>query len=158
MSLRIILLLFVAVFTTVSLPAAAEKACTQMWCQEGLTLQFDGGTWPAGDYTFTVAMDGATTTCKGSLPFKSCDGNVTCDSEDVKIGESGCAMPANTHSFYGVLSQKTPNQLSVNITRNDGKSFSYVSEVKGTCFYPNGPSCDERQCCSAVVTTPLVWK
>ena len=158
MSLRIILLLFVAVFITASQPALAEKACTEMWCQEGLTLHFDGGAWPAGDYTFTVTMDGATTVCKGSLPFKSCDGSVTCDNDALKIGESGCAMPADTHSFYGVLSQKTPKQLSVNITRNDGKSFSYGSEVKGTCFYPNGPTCDARQCCSAVVTTPLVWK
>lgn len=138
-------------------PALAQKACTEMWCQEGLMLQLQGGDWPAGDYEFTIGLDGAVTHCKGSLPFKTCDGSVTCDTKDVTIGESGCALP-DGHTFHAILSQKTPANLSVTIMRGDGKAFSYQSPVQKQCGYPNGKECDPRECCSAVMETPVEWK
>lgn len=138
-------------------PAAAQQACTEMWCQEGLTLNLNGSDWPAGRYTFTVSLDGATTHCTGSLPFKSCEGNVTCDTQDVTIGESGCALPVG-HSFHAIMSQKTPQHLNVAITRADGKTFSFDSAVEKKCFYPNGEGCDPRPCCSAVLQADVAWE
>ncbi len=149
--LILLALLFIAT------PAQAEKACTEMWCQEGLMLQLKGIDWPAGDYQFTVDMDGARTVCKGSLPFKTCDGSVTCDTTDITIGESGCALPEG-HTFHAILSPKTPKHLTVSITRGDGKSFAYDSVVNQQCGFPNGAECDKRQCCSAVIDAQVDWK
>jgi len=151
--------LFLAIFVLcTSFPAVGEQACTEMWCQEGLTLQFDGGNWPKGEYVFKVNMDGAVTTCRGALPFKTCKGNVICDSDNIRIGESGCALPEEAHLFYGILSQKTPAHIAITIARGDGRKFSYEADVRSQCFYPNGPHCDARQCCSAVISVPLSWQ
>lgn len=145
------------------LPATAQAqdsilSCTQMWCQEGTTLMLNGGAWKAGDYTFTVTADDKTVTCKGSLPFKTCDGSVTCDGEGVTIGESGCAMPADTHAFHAVMLPQSPAHLAVTVSRADGKSFSYDSDVNAQCSFPNGEECDSTPCCSAVLETEAVFK
>lgn len=138
-------------------PAQAEKACTQMWCQEGLMLSLKGDDWPAGKYDFTVDMDGKVTTCTGALPFKTCDGSVKCDNDAVTIGESGCALPSG-HTFHGIMSQQTPQHLAVTITREDGKVFSWSGDVSRQCGFPNGEQCDKKQCCSAVMDAQVEWK
>lgn len=149
----------VALMLLLSTAARAELlACTQMWCQEGMTVMFKDGVWPAGDYTFTVKLDDKTVTCKGSLPFKTCDGSVTCDAEGVTIGESGCAMGPETHSFHAVMTPVPPQHVTLDIARSDGKTFSFDSAVEAECGYPNGEQCDVHQCCSAVIETNVVWK
>jgi hypothetical protein len=138
--------------------ASAERACTQMWCQEGLTLDFKGADWPAGRYDFAITLDDAHISCAGELPLKSCDApNVTCDSEDVTIGESGCALP-DGHSFYAILSPTTPERVAVTVTHESGKTFTYDSDVAPVCSYPNGEGCDPHPCCSAVLSADVVFK
>lgn len=144
------------------LPTAAYAqnsiiSCTQMWCQEGTTLMLKGDVWKASEYTFTVKADDKTVTCKGSLPFKTCDGSVTCDGDGVTIGESGCAMPADTHTFHAVMLPKSPKHLNVTVTRADGKAFTYDSDVNAQCSFPNGAECDTSPCCSAVLETSVIW-
>lgn len=133
-------------------------SCTQMWCQEGLMLNLKGDQWPAGEYMFKIKLDDKDVTCKGSLPFKTCDGSVTCDDASVTIGESGCAMENETHSFHAVMVQTPPKHMTLDIARGDGKSFSFDSAVESQCGYPNGEQCDLRPCCSAMLETEVVWK
>ncbi len=150
-------LFFLLALLLAASPAKAEQACTEMWCQEGLMLQLKSTDWPAGEYLFAINMDGAVTNCTGSLPFKTCDGSVTCDSTDVTIGESGCALPEG-HAFHAIMSPKTPEHLTVSIKRGDGKSFAFDSAVNQQCGFPNGTACDKRQCCSAVMDAQVEWK
>lgn len=138
--------------------ADGNRGCTEMWCNEGFTLNLDGGAWPAGAYQFAITADGTRTTCEGRLPFASCDNNTRCDSDAVLIGESGCALPASSHSFYMIQMPKSPAHITVDITHDSGKRFHYESAVQSQCGYPNGKECDPHPCCSATLSTPVVWK
>ncbi|MCC7259962.1 MAG: hypothetical protein IT567_02900 [Alphaproteobacteria bacterium] len=140
-------------------PARADegRACTQMWCQEGFALNLDGGTWPAGSYRFVITADGQRITCEGRLPFASCDSTTRCDSDAVLIGESGCALPANAQSFHMIQMPKPPAHIAVDITHSSGKHFHYENAVQPQCGYPNGKGCDPHPCCSATMSTSVVW-
>lgn len=143
------------------LPAqAAEQvqACTQMWCQEGLTVDLNSDEWPAGDYYFAVKLDGKLTNCKGTLPFKNCESNVVCNTKDITIGESGCALPPANHSFNTIHSQQAPADLAVAIRRADGKYFVWENAPQKICTFPNGAKCDERECCSVYSRIDIVWE
>lgn len=144
-----------------ALPAkAAEetKACTQMWCQEGLTLNLNGDEWPAGDYYFAVNLDGKLTNCKGTLPFKNCQSSVVCNTKDITIGESGCALPPANHSFNAILSPQAPTDVVIAIRRADGKYFFWENAAQKICTYPNGAKCDARECCSVYSEVKVVWE
>ena len=142
-----------------SQPAGAQQACTQMWCQEGATLNLEGASWPPGVYHFTVRAGGIEAECEGRLPFASCEGpNVICNNALVTIGESGCALPEDAHSFHAVMAQGTPGHLDVAIKHESGRSFYYEAALEPQCFYPNGEGCDPRPCCSAVMTAKVVWE
>ena len=147
-------LLFMASTNT----AQAEKACTQMWCQEGATVNLKVDAWPAGNYEFIVKADDHTVTCKSSLPFKACEGNTSCDREGVMIGESGCALPPEAHSFHAVMLPAIPDNIKITVSHESGKTFSYQTPLEKNCFFPNGEGCDPKPCCSATVEFSLFWK
>lgn len=160
---------FFALLLTVMPAQAAEEAgidtagkpamaCTQMWCQEGLTLDLNSDEWPAGDYYFAINLDGKLTNCKAKLPFKNCESNVTCNTKDVTIGESGCALPPEQHSFNAILSQQAPSDVAVAIRRADGKYFVWDNSPQKICTFPNGARCDERECCSVYSEINIVWE
>jgi hypothetical protein len=138
--------------------APAITACTQMWCQEGLTLNLNGSDWPAGKYDFVVMLDGKVTRCKAELPFKTCDTNVTCSSSDVTIGESGCALPPESHSFNSITSKLSPTEIGIAIRRGDGKFFAWEKAIQKICTYPNGLKCDQRECCSVYAEADVNWE
>ncbi len=138
--------------------AQAQKACTQMWCQEGLTVNLKADTWLAGNYEFVVTADDRTVTCKSSLPFKSCEGNTACNGEGVMIGESGCALPPEAHSFHAIMLPVIPENIKITVTHQSGKTFSYQTPLEKSCFFPNGEGCDPKPCCSAVADFGLDWK
>jgi len=159
-----------AVLSLLVIPAVAHAQdatpmCTKMWCQEGLTLNFGGEAFKAGKYTFALDIDDRQVTCTASLPFKSCDGSVSChgqaegDTEGVTIGESGCALPPESHTFSSVMIQKVPQHLKMTITREkDGARFVMDRNIDQQCSYPNGKQCDQRPCCSSVYEVPVVWE
>lgn len=147
-----------AFFICAANTARAEKACTQMWCQEGLTVNLKADTWPAGSYEFVVRADDRTVTCKSSLPFKGCEGNTVCDGKGVMIGESGCALPPEAHGFYAIILPSIPDDIKLTVTHESGKTFSYQTPVDKKCFFPNGEGCDPKPCCSAASDFALDWK
>jgi len=144
-----------------ALPAAAQmtpRACTQMWCQEGYMLQLQGQDWPHGHYSFKVIADNNVYNCEGSLPFNGCGTpSVTCNDKAVQVGESGCAMSPDTHRFHGIMLPEIPANISVSIAGPEGKVFAYENAVQKQCGFPNGESCDPRQCCSAMEAATVNW-
>jgi hypothetical protein len=121
-------------------------ACTQIGCDEGLVVELRPASgWPEGEYRFEIRADGAETTCRGTLPLTSCSKpNVTCDVGGVaQIAESGCAMPASTHSFPGIRfdPKLRPRRVEITIGLDD----RIVGEARFSPSFrriqPNGPQC-----------------
>lgn len=127
-------------------PAFAQKACTQIGCNNGLTFtadpEFD---WPGGIYEIFVIADGNSMACKGTLPLKDCrDGiepSFRCNSKNIRIGESGCMLPSPQHAISDIWVNGSPRKVNIRVTRN-GKPYitrSIAPEYKVT--QPNGPGC-----------------
>jgi hypothetical protein len=136
---------------------AMQRACTQMWCVEGYTLQFNAAQWPQGQYAFKIIADDKVYQCEGALPFNGCDAPaVTCSAAGVQIGESGCAMPAKTHGFSGLYLSDIPDNIAVTVSGPAG-SFMYEGAVQKQCSFPNGEACDPRACCSAMHSVDVRW-
>lgn len=133
------------------------RACTQMWCQEGYNLQTTSASWPHGYYSFKVIADDRVYLCEGNLPLPPCGmPAMTCNDKAITIGESGCAMGADSHGFHMVHLKDVPENISVSIS---GPSGTVIHEGKVTkqCGYPNGAQCDPRQCCSAIDYMTINW-
>jgi hypothetical protein len=135
------------------------RTCTEIGCVEGLTAWLQANAcWTAGSYRFIIQADEKTMQCEGTLPFSSCDGvSVHCDSDEVTIGESGCALPPNAHSFDTVQLRHIPQKFSL-IIEHAGRRSQYNSVVTPSCGYPNGKECDKQACCSAILEVPLNWR
>lgn len=136
---------------------SAPRACTQMWCMEGYMLNLEAASWPEGYYNFKIIADENVYSCEGNLPLRSCGmPSVVCSDKAVQIGESGCAMPAETHSFNSVMLTKIPDNIVVSVSGPTG-SFTHEGKVDKKCGYPNGEGCDPRACCSAHETVQINW-
>lgn len=151
--------LFAAVLLAGS-PVMAQRPCTMIGCVSGLTVNFIGDYWPHGNYEFRIRADGVSYNCKASLPIKSCESSgVSCDREGVIIGESGCALPPEAHSFYGLSMETTiPSEISIEIRHESGKTLQFDEKVKAFCSYPNGKECDPEPCCSASLEEKIIWE
>lgn len=137
--------------------APVPRACTQMWCMEGYTLQLNANQWPQGYYNFKIIADENVYSCEGQLPLPTCGvPAITCNDKAVQIGESGCALPADAHSFHALMLSKIPDNIVVSVTGPTG-TFTHESKVEKKCGYPNGEGCDPRACCSAVENAYINW-
>lgn len=141
-------------------PGGEQRACTAMGCVDGLRVSLTKATpWAAGNYTFAFDVDGAGVTCTGALPLKSCEAgpSLRCEPADkVQVGESGCAMPPETHGFSDIQFLGTPGPRAVGLKII--KDEQVVHEAKLTPTYattrPNGEGC-EPVCNSASETVTL---
>lgn len=130
---------------------APAQVCTQMWCQEGVSIILPPISTP-GDYRFSVTADGQMFSCHGRLPLPPCGQQaVTCDRPGLVVQESGCAMPPETHSFYGLFLSVVPKNIEVSIAMPGRSPISFAGPTNAKCFYPNGPQCDPRACCQAQI-------
>lgn len=156
-SCLIVILCFILMEIMATSAAAMERACTAMWCLEGYTLNLKAAHWPAGQYTIKVIADDTVYQCQGALPFNGCgQPAMTCSDPKLVIGESGCAMRAETHHFNSLQLRPIPQNISVTIMGPEG-SFIYENKTNPQCSYPNGEGCDTRQCCSAVEEVVINW-
>jgi hypothetical protein len=118
-------------------------ACTQIGCVDGLSVGLEHE-WTAGSYTFEITLDGITTYCQATLPFASCEVEPACPSNsDIMVSLSGCALPAENHSFAEVSTTRFDfSQMKVKIllgsTTISEKTFT--PEFRTT--QPNGPQCE----------------
>jgi hypothetical protein len=120
------------------------RACTTIGCANGLTLALEPNAgWPSGRYEFELVLDGRSATCTGALPLPTCDLGpaLSCVGAAVRIGESGCAMPPNTHGFSDVTLSDRPARVSI-VIRHEGREL--VRELLSPVYrrsQPNGPGC-----------------
>jgi len=128
-------------------PTGEDRACTQIGCVNGFRISLDPGSdMAAGAYRFEVDIDGALTTCEGNLPLAACEAgpSITCSSDAVSIGESGCAMEPASQGFGEVLFANPRNPKAVKLTvSRDGEVIGageFTPEYERV--QPNGPDCE----------------
>jgi hypothetical protein len=132
---------------------ASRNECTAIGCSSGYNLVVSPSSgWTAGAYSFELDLDGRAITCQGAIPLKACgERSFSCDADDVRLGESGCALPATQQGISNISFEGFPLALSVRILK-DGNE---LTNAKLTPTYqagqPNGPGCDPV-CCSASET------
>ena len=125
-------------------PVHAEKACTEIGCINGLTLRADPSyEWKWGRYDFEFRFDGRAVKCTGALPLKTCDKGPSfkCDDKKVRIGESGCALPAAAHGLGDIWIDGDPKQVSVKMDRNFKTILTRSMVPTYNESRPNGPGC-----------------
>lgn len=129
--------------------ALPQRACTQMWCNEGLVINLPPISTP-GQYRMLVVADGVRYLCTGTLPLKPCGkASSVCDKPGIFVGESGCALPPAQHTFANLVLPKVPRRVALEFTAPRRQPLRQAGTVRPQCFYPNGPQCDARPCCSA---------
>ncbi|MBL9105450.1 MAG: hypothetical protein JNL82_31230 [Myxococcales bacterium] len=127
--------------------AGGPRACTEIGCINGLRVTMDKATaWAAGGYTFEIGVEGTKITCKGALPLKACDAgpSLQCDPADrVTIGESGCALPPESHGFSDIQfgGGEPPREVELKIMK-DGEAL-HTARLSPTykTVQPNGAGC-----------------
>ncbi len=151
MATRRSILLMTGMLTAAIQPACAEAqpqttdiACTQIGCVDGLNIAVGPAHhWAAGAYDFTFVMPGRTVNCTGTLPLKPCGtSSIACDGPGVMIGESGCALPANTHGFADIRIDGAPKTVSVTLKHNGTTIARQDIAPTYVTSRPNGPQCE----------------
>jgi len=123
-------------------------ACTEIGCNDGYQIEVTPhDAWPAGDYRYTLELDGRTVTCSGSLPLQPCGTpSMTCDDEGVSITESGCALGPAQHAFGGVSIPELPAKVHLRIEHDGAALVDQALTVEYRSSQPNGPGCGPVCC------------
>ncbi len=140
-----------------SISAHAEpRACTEMGCTSGFTIQVSPDyRWQPGQYHFAFQLDDKTITCDGVLPLPPCEQNgMKCSAEGVIITQSGCALPKEDHGFGDMFLSIFPKQVGVNITRDSKTIAAQQFTPAYQVLQPNGEGC-EPVCKQATTTLDI---
>ncbi len=126
-------------------PGPAPVACTEIGCENGLEIQFVRSAWPDGEYRIQVDVDGAMTSCTGTLPLKPCDAGASfacTGAPGVQLSESGCALPAQSHALSGLsLDTTTASRVTLTIEHAGALIGTTTLEPEFRQVRPNGPDC-----------------
>lgn len=148
------LALFASVAALAALPACIivtdgddddDRACSLVGCANGANIEFvsRSGEWAPGDYTFIIFGATKVYRCEVTLPLPPCEQVVTpCDSPDVMLQVSGCALAPAAQGFGGVY--VTPESGSIDVSiRRDGNEIAH-SEISPhyVTTQPNGEGCE----------------
>ena len=119
------------------------KVCTEIGCTNGFVASLNHPSWAAGTYRFDIQIDGEKFTCLTSLPFASCNLPQPCDSDKVRIGLSGCALPSSNHSVSDIgTSLVNFSEMKLKITRNTEILLDKSLRPTFKTSQPNGPGCE----------------
>lgn len=123
--------------------AAAQQACTEIGCQNGLQLTVDPNyRWLPGAYVFKFLVDGLTIQCRGNLPLPACaTPGLICDHQGVTITESGCALPPAAQGFGTVMLDGAPQTVRVTIIRDTMLLADKNFKPEYRDGHPNGALC-----------------
>lgn len=125
--------------------------CTEIGCTQGFSIAFSYR--EQGSYVVDLGIDGATVTCRASIPLPREPGAV-CDRSDVLLSLVGSMLPVEQQSIGGVLlTSTTAKAVSVRVSK-DGKvlaSATYAPVPYVVRPGPNGPGCEPAQCTFAEV-------
>jgi hypothetical protein len=120
------------------------RPCTEIGCMNGLVLALEPSAgWPPGRYELELSLDGRAATCTGELPLPACDAGpaLSCAGAPVRIGESGCAMPPNTHAFSDIALNERPARVSIVIRHDERELLRETLTPTYRRSQPNGPGC-----------------
>jgi hypothetical protein len=134
--------------------SSGARACTELGCQNGVTVDFSY-TQP-GAYVFVVTIDGDITTCKAALPLAQ-QPPTACDRDAVLLGLVGSMLPAAQQSIGGLILPTTLTAKSVTVkATRDGTLVGEKTFVPPYVVTPspNGPGCEPAECKLANVTFP----
>lgn len=125
--------------------------CTDIGCRNGYNVDVSPSSgWAAGDYRFELTVDGRAITCQGSIPLKACGTHsFSCDAQGVRLGESGCALPADQQGISNLDFEGFPLAISLRVLKDGAELASEQLTPKYTSGQPNGPGCDPV-CCGAL--------
>lgn len=125
-------------------PAAAQQACTEIGCTDGVTFTVDPAReWGQGVYRFSFIFDNRIVDCRGRLPLKPCEEgpSITCDAPGVTITESGCALPKASHGFGDIHVAGTPGRVMARVIYNNKLVVTRTVRPAYQQSTPNGPQC-----------------
>jgi len=157
------LLMGLAFALTVSAPLASgcgngitqDRACTEIGCNNGLSWSFSRPLRDAGAYVVQLDLDGTKVSCQTSVPFAGCASGSACNSTQVVLEQSGCALPASEHSIGGVHILSSPARARITIQRDGALLVSQEITPTYVRSQPNGegcpPACEQA---SATLTMP----
>lgn len=129
-------------------PAAdASQACTRIGCVNGLNMRLPANMeWLPGSYVFTATTEAGVMRCSGDLPLPPCgedDGSLRCTDDRLRVMESGCALPADAHSFGPIIQiEGSPTHIRLMVTRNGTTIVDQSFAPQYKTSRPNGPQCD----------------
>lgn len=130
-------------------PPGADRACTQIGCVEGLTIDVASTSgWAPGTYRFDFELDQEKVSCEGTLPLRACEHgpSVRCTpegaAERVMISESGCALPAAEHSLPSISIRGEPARVRLTVSRDGTQLAAEEMTPQYRTMRPNGPECE----------------
>jgi hypothetical protein len=130
------------------------RGCTELGCENGVNVDFTFR--ERGRYVFVATVDGATTTCRATLPLPKAFFEA-CDRSEVFLGLVGAQLPADQQSIEGLKLPAATNATSITVeATRDGisigqKTFKPPYDVRPG---PNGPDCEPKECKLAQTTFP----
>ena len=131
-------------------PDRSASACTDIGCLNGFQLNVSPSSgWAAGMYQFELTVDGRAITCQGAIPLLPCsEPSFPCDADGVRLGVSGCALPATQQGIASIMFDGYPEAVSLRVLRNGSELQHADLTPTYTSSQPNGKGC-EPVCCSA---------
>jgi hypothetical protein len=130
-----------------------QEPCTRIGCESGVSIELEkSSSWKKGVYRFEFKLDDKKIICSGSLPLKPCEWpSVQCKSDGpqyqdlpISIGESGCALPKDQHSFGPIMIRSTPQKLALQIFFQNKLLGKIESVPVYKTVYPNGEKCGPK--------------
>lgn len=122
--------------------------CTEIGCADGYSGEFSPPFTTAGDYEFTLSLDGDPSSCQGSLPIRD---DFTCEGV-LQLTVSGSALPDDEHSLPGFFVYRTDfSELVLTVTRDGVEAARWEERPEWVVSQPNGPDC-EPTCTQAAST------
>lgn len=128
-----------------ALPAAAEQPCTEIGCVNGLTIDLAPDLFEEeGIYEIRLVLDGRMVQCKGVLPLRKCEEGPSfrCNAKDVRISESGCALPEDQHTIPNLMIDGLPRKIMMSVEHGNVMQVTRTFRPTYLTSRPNGPLCE----------------
>lgn len=125
--------------------------CDPIQCKSGVwvTASTNGDVWDAGEYELKVTYDGEEESCSFSLPeyvptsqvsvYLDCGPRVRASLFALSDCTSGCSL--NDGMELELFLDATPEELSIELTRDGDTALSDERTVEYDEIYPRGPEC-----------------
>jgi hypothetical protein len=124
------------------------RACTEMACSSGVSVDTSAAGRGAGAYHIEVEADGQRFACDVRLPLNSCNDSTLCtwtrpgSFHRISVARSGCVLPAAQQGLTSVdFEGVCPAHVRVRMLRNGAEVGRYESDVDYRRVVANGEGC-----------------